>query len=248
MLSIQNLKASLKDGTSILKGVNLTVQPGEIHAIMGPNGSGKSSLFKAISGHPSYQIDSGSVTLNGKDILNLDISDRANSGLFISMQYPIEIPGVKNMDFLRMALDSKRAYLGLEKIKDSEFNQLMDCYTSLLEMDDRYRNRGVNEGFSGGEKKRNEILQMAILDPLLACLDETDSGLDIDALRIVARGINELMTPEKSVILVTHYQRLLDYVKPNFVHVLRHGKIILSGGPELALQLEEQGYDWIGEV
>lgn len=248
MLSIQNLKASLKDGTSILKGVNLTVQPGEIHAIMGPNGSGKSSLFKAISGHPSYQIDSGSVTLNGKDILNLDISDRANSGLFISMQYPIEIPGVKNMDFLRMALDSKRAYLGLEKIKDSEFNQLMDCYTSLLEMDDRYRNRGVNEGFSGGEKKRNEILQMAILDPLLACLDETDSGLDIDALRIVARGINELMTPEKSVILVTHYQRLLDYVKPNFVHVLRHGKIILSGGPELALQLEEQGYDWIEEA
>lgn len=248
MLSIQNLKASLKDGTSILKGVNLTVRPGEIHAIMGPNGSGKSSLFKAISGHPSYQIDSGSVTLNGKDILNLDISDRANSGLFISMQYPIEIPGVKNMDFLRMALDSKRAYLGLEKIKDSEFNQLMDCYTSLLEMDDRYRNRGVNEGFSGGEKKRNEILQMAILDPLLACLDETDSGLDIDALRIVARGINELMTPEKSVILVTHYQRLLDYVKPNFVHVLRHGKIILSGGPELALQLEEQGYDWIEEA
>jgi len=248
MLSIQNLKASLKDGTSILKGVNLTVRPGEIHAIMGPNGSGKSSLFKAISGHPSYQIDSGSVTLNGKDILNLDISDRANSGLFISMQYPIEIPGVKNMDFLRMALDSKRAYLGLEKIKDSEFNELMDRYTSLLEMDDRYRNRGVNEGFSGGEKKRNEILQMAILNPLVACLDETDSGLDIDALRIVARGINELMTPEKSVILVTHYQRLLDYVKPHFVHVLRHGKIVQSGGPELALQLEEQGYDWIGEV
>src|SRR5574344_60017 len=248
MLSIQNLKASLKDGTAILKGVNLTVRPGEIHAIMGPNGSGKSSLFKAISGHPLYQIDSGSVTLNGKDILNLDISERANSGLFISMQYPIEIPGVKNVDFLRMALDSKRAYLGLEKIKDSEFNQLMDRYTSLLEMDDRYRNRGVNEGFSGGAKKRNEILQMAILNPLVACLDETDSGLDIDALRIVARGINELMTPEKSVILVTHYQRLLDYVKPHFVHVLRHGKIVQSGGPELALQLEEQSYDWIGEV
>jgi Fe-S cluster assembly ATP-binding protein len=248
MLSIQNLKASLKDGTSILKGVNLTVRPGEIHAIMGPNGSGKSSLFKAISGHPLYQIDSGSVTLNGKDILNLDISERANSGLFISMQYPIEIPGVKNIDFLRMALDSKRAYLGLEKIKDSEFNELMDRYTSLLEMDDRYRNRGVNEGFSGGEKKRNEVLQMAILNPLVACLDETDSGLDIDALRIVARGINELMTPEKSVILVTHYQRLLDYVKPHFVHVLRHGKIVQSGGPELALQLEEQGYDWIGEA
>lgn len=248
MLSIQNLKASLKDGTSILKGVNLTVRPGEIHAIMGPNGSGKSSLFKAISGHPLYQIDSGSVTLNGKDILNLDISERANSGLFISMQYPIEIPGVKNIDFLRMALDSKRAYLGLEKIKDSEFNELMDRYTSLLEMDDRYRNRGVNEGFSGGEKKRNEILQMAILNPLVACLDETDSGLDIDALRIVARGINELMTPEKSVILVTHYQRLLDYVKPHFVHVLRHGKIVQSGGPELALKLEEQGYDWIEEA
>ncbi|HOG68203.1 MAG TPA: Fe-S cluster assembly ATPase SufC [Fibrobacteraceae bacterium] len=248
MLSIQNLKASLKDGTSILKGVNITVQPGEIHAIMGPNGSGKSSLFKAISGHPSYQIDSGSVILNGEDILGMDINNRANAGLFISMQYPIEIPGVKNVDFLRMALDSKRAYLGLEKIKDSEFNQLMEKYTSLLEMDDRYISRGVNEGFSGGEKKRNEILQMAILDPKVACLDETDSGLDIDALRIVARGINEMMTPEKSVILVTHYQRLLDYVKPHFVHVLRQGKIILSGGPELALKLEEQGYDWIEEA
>jgi Fe-S cluster assembly ATP-binding protein len=248
MLSIQNLKASLKDGTSILKGVNITVQPGEIHAIMGPNGSGKSSLFKAISGHPSYQIDSGSVILNGEDILGMDINNRANAGLFISMQYPIEIPGVKNVDFLRMALDSKRANLGLEKIKDSEFNQLMEKYTSLLEMDDRYISRGVNEGFSGGEKKRNEILQMAILDPKVACLDETDSGLDIDALRIVARGINEMMTPEKSVILVTHYQRLLDYVKPHFVHVLRQGKIILSGGPELALKLEEQGYDWIEEA
>lgn len=248
MLSIQNLKASLKDGTSILKGVNITVQPGEIHAIMGPNGSGKSSLFKAISGHPSYQIDSGSVILNGEDILGMDINNRANAGLFISMQYPIEIPGVKNVDFLRMALDSKRAYLGLEKIKDSEFNQLMEKYTSLLEMDDRYISRGVNEGFSGGEKKRNEILQMAILDPKVACLDETDSGLDIDALRIVARGINEMMTPEKAVILVTHYQRLLDYIKPHFVHVLRHGKIILSGGPELALKLEEQGYDWIEEA
>ncbi|HPW93591.1 MAG TPA: Fe-S cluster assembly ATPase SufC [Fibrobacteraceae bacterium] len=248
MLSIQNLKTSLKDGTSILKGVNITVQPGEIHAIMGPNGSGKSSLFKAISGHPSYQIDSGSVILNGEDILGMDINNRANAGLFISMQYPIEIPGVKNVDFLRMALDSKRAYLGLEKIKDSEFNQLMEKYTSLLEMDDRYISRGVNEGFSGGEKKRNEILQMAILDPKVACLDETDSGLDIDALRIVARGINEMMTPEKSVILVTHYQRLLDYVKPHFVHVLRQGKIILSGGPELALKLEEQGYDWIEEA
>src|SRR5690554_1903483 len=161
------------------------------------------------------------------------------------MQYPIESPRIENVDFLRMALDSKRAYLGLEKIKDSEFNQLMEKYTSLLEMDDRYISRGVNEGFSGGEKKRNEILQMAILDPKVACLDETDSGLDIDALRIVARGINEMMTPEKSVILVTHYQRLLDYVKPHFVHVLRQGKIILSGGPELALKLEEQGYDWI---
>ena len=248
MLSIQNLKASLKDGTSILKGVNLTVRPGEIHAIMGPNGSGKSSLFKAISGHPLYQIDSGSVTLNGKDILNLDISERANSGLFISMQYPIEIPGVKNIDFLRMALDSKRAFLGLEKMPEEEFKELIDRQTKLLEMDDRYRERGVNEGFSGGEKKRNETLQMAILDPKVACLDETDSGLDIDALRVVANGINHLMSPEKAIVLVTHYQRLLDYVKPHFVHVLREGKIIQSGGPELALKLEEQGYDWIGEV
>lgn len=248
MLSIKNLKVNLDDGTSILKGVSLEVKPGEIHAIMGPNGSGKSSFFKAISGHPSYKIESGTVTLDGQDILSMEISDRANSGLFISMQYPIEIPGVKNIDFLRMALDSKRAFLGLEKMPEEEFKELIDRQTKLLEMDDRYRERGVNEGFSGGEKKRNETLQMAILDPKVACLDETDSGLDIDALRVVANGINHLMSPEKAIVLVTHYQRLLDYVKPHFVHVLREGKIIQSGGPELALKLEEQGYDWIGEV
>ncbi|HHX14789.1 MAG TPA: Fe-S cluster assembly ATPase SufC [Fibrobacter sp.] len=248
MLSIKNLKVNLEDGTSILKGVSLEVKPGEIHAIMGPNGSGKSSFFKAISGHPSYKIESGTVTLDGQDILSMEISDRANSGLFISMQYPIEIPGVKNIDFLRMALDSKRAFLGLEKMPEEEFKELIDRQTKLLEMDDRYRERGVNEGFSGGEKKRNETLQMAILDPKVACLDETDSGLDIDALRVVANGINHLMSPEKAIVLVTHYQRLLDYVKPHFVHVLREGKIIQSGGPELALKLEEQGYDWIGEV
>lgn len=248
MLSIKNLKVNLEDGTSILKGVSLEVKPGEIHAIMGPNGSGKSSFFKAISGHPSYKIESGSVTLDGQDILSMEISDRANSGLFISMQYPIEIPGVKNIDFLRMALDSKRAFLGLEKMPEEEFKELIDRQTKLLEMDERYRERGVNEGFSGGEKKRNETLQMAILDPKVACLDETDSGLDIDALRVVANGINHLMSPKKAIVLVTHYQRLLDYVKPHFVHVLRGGKIIQSGGPELALKLEEQGYDWIEEV
>ena len=217
MLSIKNLKASIEDGTQILKGINLEVKPGEVHAIMGPNGSGKSTLSKVIMGHPAYKVDDGSVELDGKNLLEMEICDRANSGLFISTQYPTEIPGVNNVEL------------------------------ALLEMDERYRDRGVNDGYSGGEKKRNEILQMAILDPRVSFLDETDSGLDIDALRIVANGINHIMSPEKAVILVTHYQRLLDYIKPTYVHVLRHGKIILSGGPELALKLEEQGYDWIEE-
>lgn len=247
MLSIKDLKASIDDGTQILKGINLEVKAGEVHAIMGPNGSGKSTLSKVIAGHPAYHVDGGSVTLDGKDLLQMEINERANSGLFISTQYPTEIPGVNNVEFLKMALNSKRAFLGLPEIGEAEFKKLIDEKMELLEMDERYRDRGVNEGYSGGEKKRNEILQMAILDPKVSLLDETDSGLDIDALRIVAGGINHIMGPDKAVILVTHYQRLLDYIKPNFVHVLRHGKIILSGGPELALELEEKGYDWIEE-
>ena len=247
MLSIKDLKASIEDGTQILKGINLEVKAGEVHAIMGPNGSGKSTLSKVIAGHPAYHVDGGSVTLDGKDLLQMEINERANSGLFISTQYPTEIPGVNNVEFLKMALNSKRAFLGLPEIGDAEFKKLIDEKMELLEMDERYRDRGVNEGYSGGEKKRNEILQMAILDPKVSLLDETDSGLDIDALRIVAGGINHIMGPDKAVILVTHYQRLLDYIKPDFVHVLRHGKIILSDGPELALELEEKGYDWIEE-
>ena len=247
MLSIKDLKASIEDGTQILKGINLEVKAGEVHAIMGPNGSGKSTLSKVIAGHPAYKVDGGSVTLDGKDLLQMEINERANSGLFISTQYPTEIPGVNNVEFLKMALNSKRVFLEQPEIDDAEFKKLIDEKMALLEMDERYRDRGVNEGYSGGEKKRNEILQMAILDPKVSLLDETDSGLDIDALRIVAGGINHIMGPDKAVILVTHYQRLLDYVKPDFVHVLRHGKIILSGGPELALELEEKGYDWIEE-
>ncbi len=248
MLSIKNLKASIEDGTQILKGINLEVKPGEVHAIMGPNGSGKSTLSKVIAGHPAYRVDGGSVELDGKNLLEMEINERANSGLFISTQYPTEIPGVNNVEFLKMALNSKRAFLGLPEMGDAEFKQLCEEKMNLLEMDERYRERGVNDGMSGGEKKRNEILQMAILDPKVSFLDETDSGLDIDALRIVANGINHIMSPEKAVILVTHYQRLLDYIKPTYVHVLRHGKIILSGGPELALKLEDQGYDWIEEA
>lgn len=245
MLSIKNLHANLEDGTSILRGVDLHIKPGEIHAIMGPNGAGKSTLSKVISGHPAYHVTQGEVLLQEKNILDLDIASRANEGIFISMQYPIEIPGVNNIEFLRMALDSKRSALGIEKISDEEFKTLLEQSMELLEMDNRYRERGVNEGFSGGEKKRNEILQMAILQPKIAFLDETDSGLDIDALRIVSKGINALRTKDRGIILVTHYKRLLDYVKPDYIHVLRRGKIVLSGGPELAEELEAKGYDWI---
>lgn len=245
MLSIKNLHATLEDNTPILNGVNLEIKSGEVHAIMGPNGAGKSTLSKVISGHPSYQIAQGEILLQGKNIAELDIAARANAGIFISMQYPIEIPGVNNIEFLRMALDSKRASQGLEKISDSDFNSLIEKSMELLEMDNRYTERGVNEGFSGGEKKRNEILQMAVLQPKIAFLDETDSGLDIDALRIVSKGINALRNQERGIILVTHYKRLLDYVKPDYIHVLRRGKIVLSGGAELADELEAKGYDWI---
>lgn len=245
MLSIKNLKASLLDGTQILKGINLEVKPGEVHAIMGINGSGKSTLAKVISGHPAYQVDEGSVELDGKNLLDLEPNERANEGFFASTQYPIEIPGVPNVEFLRMAVDSKRAYLKEGPISDEEFTKRLNEAMELLEMDDRYRTRSLNDGFSGGEKKRNEILQMAMLLPKYSFLDETDSGLDIDALRIVSNGINHLHNQNRAVILVTHYERILDMVKPDFVHVLMHGKILLSGGPDLALKLEKDGYDWI---
>ena len=245
MLSIKNLKASLLDGTQILKGINLDVKPGEVHAIMGINGSGKSTLAKVISGHPAYQVDEGSVELDGKNLLELEPNERANEGFFASTQYPIEIPGVPNVEFLRMAVDSKRAYLKEGPISDEEFSKRLNEAMALLEMDDRYRTRGLNDGFSGGEKKRNEILQMAMLLPKYSFLDETGSGLDIDALRIVSNGINHLHNQNRAVILVTHYERILDLVKPDFIHVLMHGKILMSGGPELALKLEKDGYDWI---
>lgn len=245
MLSIQNLHATLEDGTPILKGINLEVRPGEIHAIMGPNGSGKSTLSKVISGHPAYQVTEGKITFKGEDLLAKEVIERSQAGIFIGFQYPLEIPGVNNVEFLRMALDSLYASRGLPRLSDDDFQAKLQQNMAVLEMDARYSERGLNEGFSGGEKKRNEILQMAMLEPSIALLDETDSGLDIDALRIVSKGINKLMNPDRAVILVTHYQRLLDYVNPHYVHVLRGGRIVLSGGPELALKLEEQGYDWI---
>ncbi len=242
MLQIKDLRASLADGTEILKGLNLSVGKGEIHAIMGPNGAGKSTLSKVIAGHPDYKVTEGSVEFLGKNFLELSVADRANLGFFIGFQYPLEIAGLGNEEFLRVAIDAKHKALNLPRLGENEFKEKMEKAMQLLEMDSRYKERGLNEGFSGGEKKRNEILQMAMLEPALAFLDETDSGLDIDALRIVANGINNLMNPERSVVLITHYQRLLDYAKPQFVHVLMDGRIARSGGSELALELEEKGY------
>jgi len=243
MLNIKDLHVSLADGTEIIKGLSLSVGKGEIHAIMGPNGAGKSTLSKAIAGHPGYKVTKGSIEFFGKNLLELSVSERANAGFFIGFQYPLEIAGLGNEEFLRAALDAKHKALNLPKLSDGEFNKKMENAMQLLEMDSRFRDRGLNEGFSGGEKKRNEILQMAMLEPALAFLDETDSGLDIDALRIVANGINNLMNAERSIVLITHYQRLLDYAKPQFVHVLMDGKIARSGGSELALELEEKGYE-----
>lgn len=245
MLHIQNLHCTLPDGTEILKGIDLQIPAGEVHAIMGPNGSGKSTLSRVLSGHPDFTVTQGSASFLGQNLLALEVSVRAAQGVFMGFQYPTEIPGVNNVAFLRMAMDAQRKARGQEKISDEDFKRKLDHWTQALEMDARYRERGVNEGFSGGEKKRNEILQMAMLDPKLAILDETDSGVDIDALRIISQGINAFMTPQKSVLLVTHYQRLLDLVKPHRIHVLRAGRIVLSGGPELALELEQRGYDWI---
>ena len=229
----------------ILKGINLTVKTGEVHAIMGPNGSGKSTLSNVLVGHPAYEVTKGSVTFNGKDLLALSPEDRSHEGLFLSFQYPVEIPGVSMVNFMRTAVNEKRKYLGLEPLSASEFLKLMREKRAVVELDNKLANRSVNEGFSGGEKKRNEIFQMAMLEPKLSILDETDSGLDIDALRIVAEGVNKLKTPETSCIVITHYQRLLDYIKPDIVHVLYKGRIVKTAGPELALELEERGYDWI---
>ena len=246
MRKIENLHASIGD-KEILKGINLTVGKGEVHAIMGPNGSGKSTLSSVLVGHPTYEVTEGSVTFEGEDILELEPEERAHRGLFLSFQYPVEIPGVSMVNFMRAALNERRQAAGLDPLPAADFLKLMKQKRELVELDNKLASRSVNEGFSGGEKKRNEIFQMAMLEPKLAILDETDSGLDIDALRIVAKGVNELRSPENSTIVITHYQRLLDYIRPDFVHVLYKGRIVRSGGPELALELEERGYDWIKE-
>lgn len=244
MLEVRNLSVAV-DGKDILKGISLTIKPGEIHAIMGPNGSGKSTLAKVIAGHPSYEVTSGEVLYKGQNILDLDPEERAHLGIFMGFQYPVEIPGVSNLQFLRMAYNAKQKARFLPEISEEEFTALYVQKSKLMEVKSEFKERSVNEGFSGGEKKRNEILQMAILEPELAVLDETDSGLDIDAMRIVANGVNHLMQKDRALLLITHYQRLLDYIKPHSVHVCIDGKIVLSGGPELAQQLESKGYDWL---
>ena len=244
MLKIKNLTATV-EGMPILKGVNLNVQAGEIHAIMGPNGAGKSTLAKVLAGHPAYEVTGGEVWFKGQNFLELEPEERAHLGLFMSFQYPIEIPGVSNTQFLQTALNAKRKANGQSELTDAEFAQLLEKKMKLMEIRPEFSTRNVNENFSGGEKKRNEILQMAVLHPDLALLDETDSGLDIDAMRIVAHGVNQLMNPEMGLLLITHYQRLLDYIRPHFVHVMLDGRIVQSGGPELALELENRGYDWL---
>lgn len=247
MLEIKNLKARIGDA-EILTGLSLTVKPGEVHAIMGPNGSGKSTLALVIAGHEDYVVTEGSVTYMGKDLLGLNPEERARIGLFLGFQYPVEIAGVNNAYLLKAALNAKRRTLGEPEVDAFEFLKLAREKMALLDMDPALLNRGLNEGFSGGEKKRNEILQMAVLEPRLAILDETDSGLDIDALKAVAKGVNSLRNAERAIVLVTHYQRLLDYVEPDFVHVLSGGRIIRSGDKSLALKLEEKGYDWVREA
>ena len=247
MLEINNLKATI-GSTEILRGLSLSVNAGEVHAIMGPNGSGKSTLAQVIAGHADYEVTDGSVTYKGSDLLELEPEERAREGIFLGFQYPVEIPGVNNAYLLKASMNAKRKHQGLEEIDAFEFLKLAKEKMALLGMDPKFLNRGVNEGFSGGEKKRNEILQMAMLEPCLAILDETDSGLDIDALRAVAEGVNSLRTPDRAIILVTHYQRLLDYIEPDFVHVLSEGRIVRSGDKSLALQLEEKGYDWVREA
>jgi Fe-S cluster assembly ATP-binding protein len=247
VLEIRDLHATV-DGKEILRGISLTVKKGEVHAIMGPNGSGKSTLAKILAGHPAYEVTKGEVLFEGRNLLELAPDERAREGVFLAFQYPVEVPGVSNAQFLRLAYNEKRKHRGEEELDPLEFKDLLAERAKIVEMDAGLMSRSVNEGFSGGEKKRNEILQMAVLEPKLAVLDETDSGLDIDALRVVADGVNRLRTPENAVVLVTHYQRLLNYIVPNRVHVLYRGRIVRSGGKELALELEEKGYDWIKEA
>ncbi len=247
MLEIKDLHAGV-DGSEIIKGISLSVNKGEIHAIMGPNGSGKSTLAKILSGHPAYETTAGKVTFDAKDLLEMDAEERSIAGVFMGFQYPVEVPGVNNAEFLRMAHNARRVSAGEEEIDPLDFDELLSEKMKTLGMEKKYKERNLNDGFSGGEKKKNEILQMAILEPKLAILDETDSGLDIDALRIVSEGVNKLRNNNNALILITHYQRLLDYIKPDFVHVLSKGKIIKSGDKSLALELESQGYDWITPV
>ncbi|MDD6552656.1 MAG: Fe-S cluster assembly ATPase SufC [Prevotellaceae bacterium] len=246
MLEVKNLHATIA-GKEILKGINLTVKDGEIHAIMGPNGSGKSTLSAVLTGNPLYTVTEGTATFNGKDLLAMKPEDRAREGLFLSFQYPVEIPGVSMTNFMKAAVNAKREYNGEKPLTAGEFMKLMREKREIVELDPKLSRRSVNEGFSGGEKKRNEIFQMAMLEPKLSILDETDSGLDVDAMRIVAEGVNKLFTPEKSIIVITHYERLLDMIKPNVVHVLYKGRIVKTAGPELAKEIEKRGYDWIKE-
>ena len=246
LLNIKNLHAQIEeDGKQILKGLNLEVKAGEIHAIMGPNGAGKSTLASVLAGKDGYEVTDGTVDFDGADLLDLDADERAKEGLFLAFQYPVEIPGVSNVNFLRTALNEIKAYRKEDQISAKEFMKMVREKSKIVELDSKLASRSVNEGFSGGEKKRNEIFQMAMLEPKLAILDETDSGLDIDALRIVAAGVNQLKNENNAVVLITHYQRLLDYIIPDFVHVLADGKIVKTGGKELALELEEKGYDWL---
>lgn len=244
MLEVKNLHANIGE-KEILKGINLTIKAGETHAILGPNGSGKSTLSAVLVGNPLFEVTEGTATFNGKDLLAMKPEDRSHEGLFLSFQYPVEIPGVSMTNFMKTAINEKRKYEGLEPISGSDFIKLMKEKRKIVELDAKLANRSVNEGFSGGEKKRNEIFQMAMLEPKLSILDETDSGLDVDALRIVAEGVNKLKTPETSTIVITHYQRLLDILKPDVVHVLYKGRIVKTGGPELAKEIEEKGFDWI---
>ena len=244
MLKIEDLHAGI-EGKEILKGINLEVNAGEVHAIMGPNGSGKSTMSNVLVGHPKYTVTQGKITFKGQDLLAMTAEERSHQGMFMSFQYPVEIPGVSMTNFMRTAINEKRKALGQQPLSPTDFLKLIKEKRDLVKLDAKFMNRSVNEGFSGGEKKRNEIFQMAMLEPSLSILDETDSGLDIDALRIVADGVNRLKSPETSVIVITHYQRLLDYIKPDIVHVLYHGRIIKTAGPELALELEERGYDWV---
>lgn len=246
LLEVKNLHASV-DGKEILKGINLEIGRGEVHAIMGPNGSGKSTLSAVLAGNPAFTVTEGKATLHGVNLLELSPEDRSHEGLFLSFQYPVEIPGVSMVNFMRAALNAKRKYFNEEPLSATDFLKLMRQKRAIVELDNKLASRSVNEGFSGGEKKRNEIFQMAVLEPQMSILDETDSGLDIDALRIVAGGVNKLKTDRNATIVITHYQRLLDYIKPDFVHVLYKGRIVRSGSPELALELEERGYDWIKE-